>query len=688
MYKILIIISLITTFSFSQSQLSIENHLRTRQVHLDFHTSEHIPNIGEKFDKKNFQRALIKGRVNHINIFSKGHHGYSYYPTKIGTQHPNLKFDLLGKQLEACKEINVKCPLYFAVGWSVLDAEQNPDWVMKDENGKMLTANLDLNAKPNDIRPHYSWKCLDPTPGGGYHNYILKNVEEICKRYDDLDGFWFDIYHIKPYSFTSYSKRRMVEEGVNFNNTDEMEKSFALALKDHMRELRELVEKYHPNATVFFNSATHIANKSIFKEALYEMNTHAELEDLPTTWGGYDKLPLEAKFHLGKGTPIVAMSGKFHKAWGEFGGFKHPDAIKYEAAAMISFGASCNFGDQLHPSGEMDFETYTNIGKAYEYVEKIEKYGPGGTPYSNLGVWLSLDHSADQGLVNMLLQLHKDFIVANENNLDKLDIILIPSKNNISQNQLKILQDWLDNGGKLIVFGNGMLDSSNKKFLIDLGCEYISDSPYDFDFTSIYETIGYDIVKTPFVNYDSAIRVKLTDGKPLGMIREPYFNRTYEKYSSHRETPYKLEDSSFPSAVKKNNTIFFTHSLDKLYYDHGMRIHRQLLENAIEELKINKYINVINFPSSGRISLLNQEKNNRFILHLLYSPPILRADKVQVIEDFVSLSETFVEFRIPKKIKKIYRVPDYKEIDFKYKNGIIKIKIPNFKMHTAIVLEY
>ena len=688
MDKILIIISLITTFSFSQSQLSIENHLRTRQVHLDFHTSEHIPNIGEKFDKKNFQRALIMGRVNHINIFSKGHHGYSYYPTKIGTQHPNLKFDLLGKQLEACKEINVKCPLYFAVGWSVLDAEQNPDWVMKDENGKMLTANLDLNAKPNDIRPHYSWKCLDPTPGGGYHNYILKNVEEICKRYDDLDGFWFDIYHIKPYSFTSYSKRRMVEEGVNFNNTDEMEKSFALALKDHMRELRELVEKYHPNATVFFNSATHIANKSIFKEALYEMNTHAELEDLPTTWGGYDKLPLEAKFHLGKGTPIVAMSGKFHKAWGEFGGFKHPDAIKYEAAAMISFGASCNFGDQLHPSGEMDFETYTNIGKAYEYVEKIEKYGPGGTPYSNLGVWLSLDHSADQGLVNMLLQLHKDFIVANENNLDKLDIILIPSKNNIPQNQLKILQDWLDNGGKLIVFGNGMLDSSNKKFLIDLGCEYISDSPYDFDFTSISETIGYDIVKTPFVNYDSAIRVKLTDGKPLGMIREPYFNRTYEKYSSHRETPYKLEDSSFPSAVKKNNTIFFTHSLDKLYYDHGMRIHRQLLENAIEELKINKYINVINFPSSGRISLLNQEKNNRFILHLLYSPPILRADKVQVIEDFVSLSETFVEFRIPKKVKKIYRVPDYKEIDFKYKNGIIKIKIPNFKMHTAIVLEY
>ena len=32
------------------------NSLRFRQVHLDFHTSPHIPGIGEKFDKKHFQK--------------------------------------------------------------------------------------------------------------------------------------------------------------------------------------------------------------------------------------------------------------------------------------------------------------------------------------------------------------------------------------------------------------------------------------------------------------------------------------------------------------------------------------------------------------------------------------------------------------------------------------------------------
>ena len=37
--------------------------LRFRQVHLDFHTSPHIPAIGAKFDKKQWQDALKKAHV-------------------------------------------------------------------------------------------------------------------------------------------------------------------------------------------------------------------------------------------------------------------------------------------------------------------------------------------------------------------------------------------------------------------------------------------------------------------------------------------------------------------------------------------------------------------------------------------------------------------------------------------------
>jgi hypothetical protein len=99
-----------------------------RKVHLDFHTSPYIPNIGECFDKKQFQEQLIKGNVQSITLFAKGHHGYMMYPSKVGTMHPNLKFDLIGKQIEAAHEIGVKAPIYIPVGWSDLDSITHPEW--------------------------------------------------------------------------------------------------------------------------------------------------------------------------------------------------------------------------------------------------------------------------------------------------------------------------------------------------------------------------------------------------------------------------------------------------------------------------------------------------------------------------------------------------------------------------------
>ncbi len=673
--------------SIAQTQRTISEPLPSRQVHLDFHTSEFIPGIGEKFNKKQFQKALKLGHVNQINIFAKDHHSWSYYPTKVGKIHPNLKFDLLGAQLEACHEIGVKCPIYFTVGWSARDAEEHPEWCIRKKDGSIASLNFDEYAKPADVRPFYSWRCLDASVGSPYHEYIKNQVEEICKKYKDIDGFWFDIYHIAAQNYNQNALDRMKKEGVDVNDKKAVEKSHALALKAHMKELRELVAKYHPKGTVFFNTATHLENKAIFNERLFEMNTHAELEDLPTTWGGYDKLPLEAKYHLQQGTPVVAMSGKFHKAWGEFGGFKHPDALKYEAAAMISFGTSCNFGDQLHPSGEMDLETYRNIGEAYKYVEKIEEYGLGGVPVSKLGLWLTLDNAADHGVVNILLEQHNDFIVADEKNLDKLELLIIPSRNCLTDEQANKINGWVKNGGKLIVFGKGALDKDGKKFVLNVGADFLKKSDFQFDYTVVKPEIVKNIVTSPFLNYEAGLLVKPTTATALAAIREPYFNRTYAQYSGHRETPYKMEDSQYPAVIRNGNVIFFAHQLDQLYYTHGVRLHRELVNNAINILNDSPFLKINNLPSCGRVSLLKQENEKRYVAHLLYAPALLRGE-VQVIEDLVPISGVEIEVNVPEKVKAIYQIPGKTKLEFSKRGDMLKIKVPTFTMHTGIVLEY
>ena len=122
----------------------------SRQIHLDFHTSEAIDKIGFKFDKKEFQAALLAGNVNSINIFGKGHHSWCYYPTEAGSVHPGLDFDLLGKQIEACHEIGVTAQVYITVGWSANDALVHPEWTIVDQSGTNSYIEMMKDLGPDD----------------------------------------------------------------------------------------------------------------------------------------------------------------------------------------------------------------------------------------------------------------------------------------------------------------------------------------------------------------------------------------------------------------------------------------------------------------------------------------------------------------------------------------------------------
>jgi len=254
-------------------------------------------------------------------------------------------------------------------------------------------------------------------------------------------------------------------------------------------------------------------------------------------------------------------------------------------------------------------------------------------------------------------------------------------------NQAQKINDWVKSGGKLIVFGEGALDKTGKKFILDIGADYLGTSAFNFDFTVVKPELGKDVVSTPFLNYEPALLTKSTTGSSLAAIREPYFNRTWEKYSGHRATPYQLEDSQYPAVIQNGNVIWFAHKLDQMYYTSAVRLHRQLVENAIDLLYEKPLLSVKNLPSCGRVSLLKQDKENRYVAHLLYAPALQRGD-VKVIEDFLPVPGVEIEVNVPEKVKKVYLIPDGKKVDFSGKGNKLMVKVPTFTMHTGIVFEY
>jgi hypothetical protein len=223
--------------------------------------------------------------------------------------------------------------------------------------------------------------------------------------------------------------------------------------------------------------------------------------------------------------------------------------------------------------------------------------------------------------------------------------------------------------------------------LIDIGADYIGKANYDIDYTVVGEKLSKEIVSSPFLNYYPAIRVAPDEGTEiLAAIREPYFSRTLEHYSSHKNTPFQLQDAEHPAIIKKGFVLFIAHDLDKQYFYEGARLHRDLFINALNLLRDNPMATA-EMPSMGRINLLKQEEKNRYVLHLLYASPIQRG-AVRVVEDLVSLYNITVSINVKEDIKSAYLIPSGKKIKLDKKDDKLYLIVPELKCHIGIVLEY
>ena len=653
----------------------------SRQVHLDFHTTKHLKDIGRDWNKKEWQEQLQKGHVNSINIFAKGHHGWCYYNTEVGKRHPNLEFDLLKAQIEACHEIEVTAQAYVTVGWNVLDAHEHPDWVSTGKDGKNKFAELEASKKPGEQFP-WGWPTLSPE--GPYLDHLLKHTEELCKNYD-LDGFWFDIVPVGNINYNAWSKKDMEANGVNWQNENEAWVHHCKKMHHFFQKTNAIIKKYKPNATIFYNWTTHLNEERVFKERFFQYNTKQDLEDLPTTWAGYDILPLRAKYFANTGRPIVAMSGKFHAAWGEFGGFKHKDAIWYEAVNMMAFGACVNFGDQLHPTGKLESATYSNIGHAYAYIEKIENYCLNAEHTARTAVWLNFT-GKDKQLTTMLLEHQVNFVVANNlSDWSEIEVMILHSSISLNKEETERIREFVDKGGKLLILGKGAFEDGHWKF--DIGADYLGEANFRNDYTLIDEKLNDNLVQSPFLNRVPAMRVKPGKGtEVLAKVYEPYFDRTVEHWTSHDNTPYETEPASHPAVIRNGNIVWCAHELEVIYGKEGSQVHRQLFYNVLKEILEDPFVTV-DLPSCGRVNLLHQPQYNRYVVHMTYGTPHKRG-RAQVIEDLVPLYNVPVTVDFKKKIKKVYSIPDGKELSIKKIDGKSSVIIPSFRCHTGVVFEY
>ncbi|MBN2449512.1 MAG: beta-galactosidase trimerization domain-containing protein [Lentisphaeria bacterium] len=667
----------------------MRSEFRYRQVHLDFHTSEHIEGVGSCFDKAQFVQALKTGHVNSVTCFARCHHGWAYYPSRVAPPHPHLECNLLGQMVEACRENDINIPIYITVQWDERTAREHPEW-------RVVHAEQGAGSSLDQLVARWHPICLSNAP---FVDYIREQAIEVLGMFHP-DGLFFDI--LLPWQCVCRNCiERMRRDGRDPNRAADRLANHRDLILEFYRTISHAVRAADPEMRIFYNSG-HIYKG---ERERWDAMTHLELESLPTGGWGYDHFPVSARYANTLGMEYLGMTGKFHTSWGEFGGYKRPVALEYEACLMAAMGARCSVGDQLHPLGEMDLATYREIGPAYARVEAIEDVLVGAVPVSEVAILSSesvhhrrgdCEHR-DMGAARMLLEMQVMFdVVDPQADFGAYEVLVLPDDIVLQGELLAKVRAYLAGGGAVVASALSCLRPDASAFAVDFPATVAGESEFSPDYIVAREGLDADLVPSPFVVYDRARKVKGNGAEVLAEVRVPYFNRTWEHFCSHQHTPYRPEPhDGYDAVLQSGRVIYFSHPIFQSYYSTGQPLLKYLFRGALNRLLPERRLQVA-MPSNGRVSLMAQPDRGRTILHLLYAQTQLRGaagqgwrggQKMEIIEDVVPIRDVACRLRLERAPRRVRLAASGRTLDWTYADGYLAFALEQLYIHEAVVIE-
>ena len=654
--------------------------LRFRQVHLDFHTSENIEGIGADFDPEEFAATVEKARVNSITCFARCHHGWIYFDTKAFPErrHPHLTGNLLKEQIEACHARNIRVPIYTTVQWDHLTANEHPEWLIIEEDGR-------ISGTPPYQAGFYRRICLNSP----YVDFLKAHVQEILETLP-TDGIFFDIVAPRDCS-CKYCRAGMVEEGLEPSDSAARMRYATKIVNNFKLDMTRFVRQFNENCTIFYN-AGHIGPGH---KSATEAYTHYELESLPSGGWGYMHFPLTQRYARNLGIDCMGMTGKFHTSWGDFHSFKNQQALQFECFNMLALGAKCSIGDQLHPSGKICQTTYNLIGSVYSEVEKKEPWCQGAKPVVEIGVFTPEEFAGGRhnetamGVARMLQEgAHQFDVIDSAANLPDYKVVILPDSIPVSEEFAGRIDQYLAQGGAVIAsYRSGLNQQGDEFSLKALGVKLKGDAPYSPDFIVPKGEIGKGLPETEHVMYLKGMEVEAKQGSQvLADAIVPYFNRSYKHFCSHRHTP-SAGKTGYPAIVQNGRAIYFSHPVFTQYNKNAPRWCKKLVLNALDILLPDPLVRLE--AATTTIAVLNEQSaENRWVLHLLHYIPERRGQDFDVIEDVIPIFDVKISVRAHESVGKVVCVPEQKALEFTQKDGRVEFVLPKLEGHQMIALSF
>lgn len=672
--------------------------LRFRQIHLDYHTSELMENVGGEFDGQRFVTTLKEAHVNSVSCFARCHHGWLYYDSKRfpDAVHPNLKKrNLLLEQIKVCHENDIKVPVYISVQWDYYISQKHPEWLCQKEDGSVLP------PKASDIG-FYTNFCI----GSPYADYIQELTDDVIDVVgEDLDGLFYDIvWDVDCYC--EHCRNNMAELRLDVENIDDVKAYSRIKVNAFMKRISDHIRSRNDKLSIYYNNGS---VKQGSREGL-DSFSHLEFDALPSgNHRGYKRMLLRSRFDRTLGKDYVGQTGRFHTAWADFGTYKSQEALEYECFKLLSYGAKCLIGDQMLPNGRLNPYAYDLIGKVYEQVEEVEPWCGDIEPLVEIGLFTPDEFGAGETVgiaaAAILEEAGYQFdILDSFSDFNRYKLIILADHVTLDEVLKGRLEAYLCNGGKLIGTFESGLNPQKDQFALDafsvkrLNNQVMNDEgqlacgTYDWrnryaDYMKVDSWLCEGLYETPYMMYTKALAVEpVEDGFAVGSIYEPEFYRTQDHFCAHRQAPHKTEAST-AGVVITDQTVYFAHPMFGISHHCSPVWVKTMLKNSIEHLMSDRIVSH-GGPSTLQLTVNGQKKEGRYVLHMLHYIPQRKSQEIEIIDTKIPLYNTEVTMRLPEKVTSVKCVRTGDALPYTENGGLLTFTVPYVNGYELVELSY